>query len=89
MAELFQNARIIRNRLKLAPSVNNAKLFLEVQKELGTLDKYIWSFVDYKPIKNHVETLVEMPDRTELSDKISSDMKKRGFKFVGSAIFIL
>ena len=86
MGELLQNAGIIRNRLKIAASVNNAKRFLEVQKEFGTFDKYIWSFVDYQPIVNYFETLAEIPARTELSDKISSDMKKRGFKFVGSTI---
>jgi len=86
MQELLQNEGIIRNRLKVATSVNNAKRFLEVQKEFGSFDHYIWSFVDFKPIVNHFEKLEELPARTELSDKISKDMKKRGFKFVGSTI---
>jgi DNA-3-methyladenine glycosylase I len=86
MQDLLQNAGIIRNRLKVAASVNNAKRFLEVQKEFGTFDNYIWSFVDHKPIVNHFETLADVPAKTALSDKISKDMKKRGFKFVGSTI---
>ena len=86
MQELLQNEGIIRNRLKVAASVNNAKRFLEVQQEFGSFDQYIWSFVDFKPIVNHFETLADLPARTELSDKISKDMKKRGFKFVGSTI---
>lgn len=86
MQELLQNEGIIRNRLKVAASVNNAKRFLEVQQEFGSFDQYIWSFVDFKPIVNHFEKLEELPARTELSDKISKDMKKWGFKFVGSTI---
>lgn len=86
LQELLQNEGIIRNRLKVAASVNNAKCFLEVQQEFGSFDQYIWSFVDFKPIVNHFEKLEELPARTELSDKISKDMKRRGFKFVGSTI---
>ncbi len=86
MQELLQNAGIIRNRLKVAASVNNAKRFLEVQKEFGTFDNYIWSFVDHKPIVNHFKTLADVPTKTALSDKISKDMRERGFKFVGSTI---
>ena len=86
LQELLQNEGIIRNRLKIAASVNNAKRFLEVQQEFGSFDQYIWSFVDFKPIVNHFEKLEELPARTELSDKISKDMKSRGFKFVGSTI---
>nr|MBD3623067.1 DNA-3-methyladenine glycosylase I [Sunxiuqinia sp.] len=86
LQELLQNEGIIRNRLKVAASVNNAKRFLEVQQEFGSFDQYIWSFVDFKPIVNHFEKLEELPARTELSDKISKDMKSRGFKFVGSTI---
>ncbi|WP_321285499.1 DNA-3-methyladenine glycosylase I [uncultured Sunxiuqinia sp.] len=86
MQELLQNAGIIRNRLKVAASVNNAKRFLDVQKEFGTFDNYIWSFVDHKPIVNHFKTLADVPTKTALSDKISKDMRKRGFKFVGSTI---
>ncbi len=86
MQELLQNAGIIRNRLKVAASVNNAQRFLEVQQEFGSFNHYIWSFVDFKPIVNHFEKLEDLPARTELSDKISKDMKKRGFMFVGSTI---
>ncbi|WP_430972273.1 DNA-3-methyladenine glycosylase I [Sunxiuqinia rutila] len=86
MQELLQNEGIIRNRLKVAASVTNARCFLEVQKEFGSFDKYIWSFVDFKPIVNHFETLAELPAKTALSDLISKDLKKRGFKFVGSTI---
>lgn len=86
LQELLQNEGIIRNRLKVAASVNNAKRFLQVQQEFGSFDQYIWSFVDFKPIVNHFEKLEELPARTELSDKISKDMKSRGFKFVGSTI---
>lgn len=84
--ELLQNEGLIRNRLKIAASVNNAKCFLEVQKEFGSFDRYIWSFVDFKPIVNHFESLSEVPAKTPLSDLISKDLKKRGFKFVGSTI---
>ena len=86
MQEPLQNEVIIRNRLKVAASVNNARRFLEVQQEFGSFDKYIWGFVDFKPIVNHFEKLEELLARTELSDQISKDMKKRGFKFVGSTI---
>lgn len=86
MAELMQNAGLIRNRLKIAASVNNAKRFLEVQAEFGSFDKYIWSFVDFKPIVNHFASLSEIPATSPISDKISKDLKKRGFKFVGSTI---
>ncbi len=84
--ELLQNEGLIRNRLKIAASVNNAKCFLEVQEEFGSFDRYIWSFVDFKPIVNHFESLSEVPAKTPLSDLISKDLKKRGFKFVGSTI---
>jgi DNA-3-methyladenine glycosylase I len=84
--ELLANAGIIRNRKKIASSINNAKRFLEVQQELGSFDNYIWSFVDYKPVINSWKTLSEIPATTELSDQISKDLKKRGFSFVGSTI---
>ena len=84
--ELLNNAGIIRNKQKIVASINNAKRFLEVQKAFGSFDRYIWSFVDYKPIINHFKTLEEIPATTALSDEISKDMKKRGFKFVGSTI---
>lgn len=83
---LLQNPAIIRNRLKIAATVNNAKRFLEVQHEFGSFDKYIWGFVDFRPIQNSFSTMAELPAKTPLSDKISKDLKKRGFKFVGSTI---
>lgn len=86
MNELLQNAGIIRNRQKIAASVNNARQFLEVQKEFGSFDRYIWSFVDFKPVVNQFEKLEELQATSPLSDQISKDMKKRGFKFVGSTI---
>ena len=84
--ELMQNEGIIRNRLKIEASINNAKRFLEVVDEFGSFDKYIWKFVEGKPIVNHWEKLSELPAKTELSDKISNDLRRRGFKFVGSTI---
>jgi DNA-3-methyladenine glycosylase I len=84
--ELIQNQAIIRNRQKIAACVINARCFLEVQKEFGSFDKYIWSFVDYKPVINAFTSLKELPAKTALSDKIAVDLKKRGFKFTGSTI---
>ncbi len=84
--ELLANAGIIRNRKKIESSINNARLFLEVQKKFGSFDNYIWSFIDHKPVINSWKTLAEIPAKTELSDRISKDLKKRGFSFVGSTI---
>lgn len=84
--ELMANAGIIRNRLKIEASINNAKRFQEVAKEFGSFDRYIWGFVNHQPIVNHWQKSSEMPARTELSDLISLDLKKRGFKFVGSTV---
>lgn len=86
VAELIQEKSIIRNKLKIAASINNAKCFLEVQKEFGSFDKYIWGFVDFKPIVNVFSGIKELPSKTPLSDEISKDLKKRGFKFVGSTV---
>lgn len=86
VAELMQNAGIIRNRRKIEASINNAKRFLEIQKEFGSFDNYIWSFVQNKPVTNHWENISEVPATSELSDKVSSDLKSRGYKFVGSTI---
>jgi len=86
VSELMNNAGIIRNRLKILACINNAKRFLEVQSEYGTFDKYIWKYVDYKPIINRLNSLRELPAKTSLSDTISSDLKKKGFKFIGSTI---
>jgi DNA-3-methyladenine glycosylase I len=83
---LLRDAGIIRNQLKIEGSINNAKAFLRVRKEFGTFNKYIWGFVSGKPIQNKFKTLKELPAKTKLSDKISDDLKKRGFKFVGSTI---
>ncbi|MDC0201684.1 DNA-3-methyladenine glycosylase I [Flavobacteriales bacterium] len=77
---------IIRNRLKIKAAKTNASAFIEVQKEFGTFSKYIWGFVNGKPIRNNFKSTGELPANTPLSDKISSDLKKRGFKFVGSTI---
>lgn len=84
--ELMSNAAIIRNRLKIEASINNAKRFLEVAEEFGTFDRYIWSFVNGQPIVNRWEKSSDMPAKTELSDQISNDLRKRGFKFVGSTV---
>ena len=83
---LMKDAGIIRNQLKINSAVSNAKAFIAVRKEFGTFDKYIWGFVDGKPIKNAFKSLKEIPARTELSDLISKELKKRGFNFVGSTI---
>jgi len=83
---LLKDAGIIRNRLKIAGSITNAKEFIKVRKEFGTFDKYIWSFVNGKPIQNNIKSLKELPAKTKLSDQISEDLRKRGFKFVGSTI---
>jgi len=83
---LLGDAGIIRNRLKILGAINNAKRFLEVQKEFGTFDRYIWSFVGGKPVHNKLRSFADMPARTPLSDKISQDLKERGFKFVGSTV---
>lgn len=86
VAALLQNEGIIRNRLKIASAIQNAKSFLRVQKEFGSFDKYIWSFVDGKPIVNDWKNLPEVPAKTLISDTISKDLKRRGFNFVGSTI---
>jgi DNA-3-methyladenine glycosylase I len=84
--ELLQNAGIIRNKLKIRATVNNAQAFIRVQEEFGSFSKYIWGFVEGKPIQNTFTSLSELPAKTELSDAISKDLKKRGFKFVGSTV---
>lgn len=83
---LLQDEGIIRNRLKIASAVSNAKQFLKVQKEFGSFDAYIWSFVNYKPIVNRWKDTSQIPATSPVSDAISKDMKKRGFNFVGSTI---
>ena len=84
--ELLENEGIIRNRLKIRSAIRNAKVFLELQKEFGTFDKYIWGFVQGKTVKNTFKSMKEIPTKTELSDEISKDLKKRGMNFVGSTI---
>ena len=83
---LLKDAGIIRNRLKIEAAINNAQRFIEVQNECGSFDAYIWGFVNGKPIKNGFKSLKEIPAKTPLSDAISKDLIKRGFKFVGSTI---
>ena len=84
--ELVQDKSIIRNRQKIAACVNNAQRFMEIQQDFGSFDKYIWGFVNHKPIVNTFSLLNELPAKTTLSDNISADLKKRGFKFVGSTV---
>ena len=84
--KLLQDPSIIRNKLKVHAAVNNARRFLEVQKEFGSFDKYIWSFVGGKPIVNKWKTLNQIPATTKESDALSKDLIKRGFKFVGSTV---
>ena len=86
IAKLIKDESIIRNRLKITSAVNNAKHFLKVKQEFGTFDKYIWSFVDHKPIKNKFKKLSDLPAFTLISEKMSKDLKKRGFNFVGPTI---
>jgi len=84
VASLLQDAGIIRNRLKIAALINNAGRFLEIQKEFGSFDAYIWHFTDGKVVNYRIESLKGMQVTSDLSDNVSKDMKKRGFKFVGS-----
>ena len=84
--KLIADPGIIRNRLKITAAVTNAQKFLEVQEEFGTFDKYIWSFVDGKPIQNRLASMKHLPATSKESDALSKDLKQRGFKFVGSTI---
>ena len=84
--ELLNNPGIVRNRLKIAASINNARQFLLIQQEFGSFCNYIWKFVEGKPIINHWTSMAQVPAKTELSNKISKDLKKRGFNFLGSTI---
>ncbi|TGK78157.1 DNA-3-methyladenine glycosylase I [Leptospira montravelensis] len=83
---ILLNPAIVRNRLKVYAAVNNAKRFLEIQKEFGSFDFYIWSFVSHKTINNRRKSLKEIPATTKESDALSKDLIKRGFKFVGSTV---
>lgn len=84
--KILQDPKIVRNKLKVNAAVNNAKRFLEVQKEFGDFDRYIWSFVNGRPIVNKWKTIIEVPATTKESDALSKDLIKRGFKFVGSTV---
>ncbi len=83
---LLGNAGIVRNRLKIEAAIRNAQAFLDVQKELGTFDQYIWSFVGHQPRQNARKSMSDVPVRTPESDAMSKDLKRRGFKFVGTTI---
>ena len=85
-AKLLADHGIVRNRLKIEASVSNAQKFLEIQKEFGSFSNYIWGFVNGKPVTGKWKNIGEIPARTELSDRVSLDLKKRGFKFLGSVI---
>ena len=84
--ELVQDPGIIRNRLKIKSAINNAKVFIAIQNEFGSFDKYFWSFTDGKIIDNKIKTMRDIPATSELSDTISKDLKKRGMSFIGSTI---
>ena len=85
-AELLQNPGIVRNRLKISSTIDNARAALNVQQEFGSLDCYFWHFVDGQPIHNACVDAKQIPARTELSDRLSRDLKQRGFRFIGSTI---
>lgn len=82
--KLLKNPAIIRNKAKIRATINNAQKFIAIQEQVGSFSEYIWSFVDGSPIQNEWQTLVDIPATTEISDKLSSDLKDRGFKFIGS-----
>ena len=84
--KLLQDPGIIRNRLKVEAAVSNAREFLKVQEEFDTFDQYFWQFVDGQPVLNHWTSMQDVPSKTELSDAVSKDLKKRGFRFVGSTV---
>jgi DNA-3-methyladenine glycosylase I len=84
--ELLHNPGIVRNRLKIAASISNAKHFLEIQEEFGSFDTYIWHFTENRPIVNAWKTMSEIPVSSQLSDRVCADMKARGFKFLGTTI---
>ncbi|MBB1313773.1 DNA-3-methyladenine glycosylase I [Aliivibrio sp. SR45-2] len=83
---LMLDARIVRHRLKINSVITNAQAFIKIQQEFGSFSDYLWSYVDGKPMINKWETMADVPATTELSDKLSKDLKKRGFKFIGSTI---
>jgi DNA-3-methyladenine glycosylase I len=85
-ASLLANEGIVRNRLKIASAIDNAKAFLDVQREFGTFDRFLWRFVDGRPIQNAWKSLKQVPARTEVSDAMSKELRHRGFRFVGTTI---
>ena len=86
IAELLANPGIVRNKLKINATIQNAKSFMQVQEEFGSFDKYLWRFVDGKPVQNHLKSIRDIQARSAISDALSKDLLKRGFKFVGSTI---
>jgi len=84
--ELLTNEGIIRNRQKIEAVISNAKVFLKIKEEYGSFDKFIWNFVNHKPIINKFKDLSELPSKTEISEQMSKELKKKGFKFVGPTI---
>ncbi len=86
VAELLANPSIVRNRLKVESAITNARAFLKVREEFGTFDAYLWRFVEGKPIRNAWRSVAEIPASTPVSDALSRDLKRRGFRFVGSTI---
>ena len=84
--KLLKDESIIRNKLKINSAINNAKEFLKIQKEFGSFDEYLWEFVNHTPINNNFKKLSDLPASTEISKKLSADLKKRGFNFVGPTI---
>jgi len=85
-ARLQTDASIVRNRLKIAATIENARQFLHIQEEFGSFDRFIWQFTQGKTLKNHWKKMTDIPSKTEQSDAMSAELKKRGFKFVGSTI---
>jgi len=86
VSRLLKNESIIRNKLKINSTINNARQFLKIQEEYGSFDNYLWSFVNHKPIKNKYKELSDIPASNEISQKLSKDLKKHGFNFVGPTI---
>lgn len=84
--QLMQNKGIIRNKLKIRSAITNAQLFMDIQKEFGSFSTFIWSYVNHQPIINQFKTRLEVPATTEISNQLSKDLKKRGFKFTGATV---
>jgi len=86
LARLLSDPGIVRNRLKIEAAIANARCYLKIGEEFGSLDRFLWRYVDHRPVQNAWRTASEIPSRTEVSDRMSKDLKARGFKFVGSTI---